>query len=122
MARRITAHDLADYARCPRAWWYERHHELAALDTPSLEARGCACRAALGRLAHNDPELLLIERLLARRSRFAGGIAAHAADSRRVEVRGSGWGCLPATLLLLVAGCVVPIVLPVLAGDRARWR
>ena len=118
MARRITAHDLADYARCPRAWWYERHHELAALDAPSLEARRAARRAALGRRARNDPELLLIDRLIARHSRFAGGVAAHAADARRMDLRGSGWGCLPTTLILLVAACA----LPVLAGRGVRWR
>ena len=120
MGRRITAHDLADYARCPRAWWYERHHELAALDATSLEARRAARRAALGRRARNDPELLLIERLLARRFRFAGGIAAHAADARHVDMRSGGWGCLPATLILLVAACVIPIALPTLTGRRVQ--
>ena len=120
MGRRITAHDLADYARCPRSWWYERHHELAALDAPSLEVRRAARRAALGWRVRNDPELLLIERLLARRSRFAGGIAAHAADARRLDVRVGGWGCLPATLILLVAACVLPIALPSLIARRAQ--
>ena len=120
MGRRITPHDLADYARCPRAWWYERHHELAALDPPALEARRSTRRAALGRRARNDPELLLIEQLLARRTRFAGGAAAHAADARRVTGAGAGWGCLPATLALLIAACVLPIALPVLAQRGAH--
>ncbi|HWE64859.1 MAG TPA: hypothetical protein VHB98_24360 [Chloroflexota bacterium] len=104
MARRSTAHDLADYARCPRAWWYERHHELARLDTAALSARLQARRAALGRHSRHDAEIELILRLLQRRQRFAGGRAAHQAVARQQSPHGR-IGCLPAVALLCLLVC-----------------
>lgn len=97
MRRRVTAHDLAEYARCPRAWWLERHESLARLDAEALEARLQARRAALGRRARgDDPELQLIVRLLARQTRYAHGRAVHRLDAARPR----GVGCLPAVALL----------------------
>lgn len=100
MARRVTAHDLADYARCPRAWWYEHYHAPAHLDAAALTARLEERRRALGRRAGRDPEIQVLIRLLERQERFAGGRAAHASDAGRHAARSRTLGCLPAFAVL----------------------
>ncbi len=101
MARRSTAHDLANYARCPRAWWYERYQALACLDREALEEALAYRRAALGRRATHDPECKMIIRLLQRQDRFTHGRLVHLAAARNLP-RPRAFGCLfPAALLLL---------------------
>jgi hypothetical protein len=101
MPRHVTAHDLADYARCPRAWWYERHEPLARLDAPALEERLRARRAALGRRGQGeDPEVQVLLRLLERQRRFAHGREMHRQAATRTARRGIG--CLPAAAMLLL--------------------
>src|SRR5579863_6784887 len=101
MTRRFTAHDVADYARCPRAWWYNRNEESARLDPDTLAGRLDARRIILGRAANRDPEVQMMERLLARHQRFAGGRAAHRVDAQPRGPRPSRLGCLPAAAALL---------------------
>jgi hypothetical protein len=107
----LTAHELADYARCPRAWWYERHEELAHLEPHALAVRLDARRIIVGRRADRDAEVELIERLLERHQRFAGGRAAHNADARQSVTVAGGAGCLVALVvaaaLMLTVFCIV---------------
>jgi hypothetical protein len=100
MPEHFTATDVAEYARCPRAWWYERHQELAGLDPHALAVRLDARRIILGRQAARDPEVQLIERLLDRRRRFAMGRTAHATDARRPVPTARAAGCLAGLALL----------------------
>jgi hypothetical protein len=81
MLRPVSAHELADHARCPRAWWFERTHQFANLSVVDLEDLLARRRAALGKQAARDPEVAVLERLLQRHSRFTRGIAAHQADA-----------------------------------------
>ena len=108
MARRFTAHDLADYARCPRAWWYEHHLPAVRLNAQALEIQLAARRAALGARAAHDPETLLLLQLKARRERFTAGRLAHGRDAGSTRPR-RRYGyvlqtiAIHAILLLLIA-------------------
>lgn len=106
MTRRFTAHDLADYARCPRAWWYERHEALAQLDAHALEEHLRRARTARGRRSESDPEIQLILRLLERQARFAHGRTAHRGYAAPIAGKHRA-GCLLPTLLLLVTLAIV---------------
>jgi hypothetical protein len=100
MTRRISPHELAAYARCPRAWWYERREPLVRLDADALSARLRTRRAMPGRGLRDDAETQVMLRLLARHERFAYGRAVHAADAARNATSVRRLGCLPAVALL----------------------
>lgn len=75
----VSAHELAAWARCPRAWWYERHDPRAALGVAELEERLAAARQGRGRRDADAREIAVLERLLARQDRFAHGLREHRA-------------------------------------------
>jgi len=110
MRRRYTAHDLADYARCPRAWWYERHEAWARLDAAALAELLQARQTLLGRRARHDPEIALLARLLARQQRFAHGKKIHVLDAAAAAdwtPTPRRWGCLVPLGLSLLAFLIV---------------
>jgi hypothetical protein len=110
MARSFTAHDLADYARCPRAWWFERHHHLAKLGEQELAGLLAQRRAQLGARAAQDAEVAVLERLIERHARFAHGIAAHQADAVRSRVP-APWGRLALAAALLILALILVLLL-----------
>lgn len=107
MGRVPSAHELADWARCPRAWWYERHDPRAALGPHELTERLAAARGTRGRGGADAREVAVLERLLARHGRFSHGVQAHRAavlHRRGHRARGA----------LLVAALLVAVVVVIL--------
>ena len=100
MGRVTSAHELADWARCPRAWWYERYDPRAGLGPEALAARLEELRGGRGRSV-DAREVALLERLLARHGRFAHGVRAHRTTLLR-QPPGRGVALAAALLIALM--------------------